>query len=431
MEFNALYLNPFQLTGCSKSLYAIKDYFQIDPAFQPTSPNAFQHFVLAATNYGLKVIMDLVINHTAVDATLVATHPEWYHRKANGDLVHPGCKEHDQWVEWGDLAELDTANPQVLDYIKRIVTEYLSYGVSGFRCDAAYKVPPWVWKEIIKHAKSINKDAMFLAETLGCSAEETRKTAEAGFDYIFNSSKWWQFDAPWCIDQYNATRNIAPSISFPESHDTERLAKECNGDIRKLMQRYLFATLFSKGVMMPAGYEVGNQKKLHVCYTTPNDWEEHCDLTGFIRKCNQLKNELLILNIEAPIELEGAFDMPILHLRKTLQRNETDAIILINRTDQVQHSFCSNLEFNKHVRLASIGLDKLQKEIPNGFDMQPYEIKLLYAQADLHPQEREIVQQLKEIIQDIEDRRLATCTINVQHLQQNQYSFTIRKEPRE
>src|SRR3546814_15138895 len=58
---------------------------------------------------------------------------------------------------------------------------------------------------------------------------------------------------------------IAPSIAFPESHDTERLAVELRASgivdddriARAYRQRYLFAALFSTGVLMPMGYEFG------------------------------------------------------------------------------------------------------------------------------------------------------------------------------
>ena len=67
---------------------------------------------------------------------------------------------------------------------------------------------------------------MFCAETVGAPKEAVLALADAGFDYLFNSVKWWDFESPWLLDQYEAFRHIAPSIGFPESHDTERLVTE-------------------------------------------------------------------------------------------------------------------------------------------------------------------------------------------------------------
>jgi len=40
--------------------------------------------------------------------------------------------------------------------------------------------------------------------------------------------------------QLSFLRDIVPSISFPESHDTIRLCEELNGNIEGMKQRYLF-----------------------------------------------------------------------------------------------------------------------------------------------------------------------------------------------
>ncbi len=90
-------------------------------------------------------------------------------------------------------------------------------GVAGFRCDAAYKVPPDVWRSLIGAAKDRDHAALFAAETLGCTFEEARATAEAGFDYLFNSFAWWDLKAPWALEQYERLRILAPSIAFPRT----------------------------------------------------------------------------------------------------------------------------------------------------------------------------------------------------------------------
>ena len=95
---------------------------------------------------------------------------------------------------------------------------------------------------------------------------------KAGMDFITTSSKWWDFTASWAVEQYNTYRQFAPSVSFPENHDTPRLSFETNG--RKDIQvfRYLFSAFFSAGVMITSGYEFGFQKKTDVVTTQPDDW---------------------------------------------------------------------------------------------------------------------------------------------------------------
>src|SRR5262249_31730726 len=143
---------------------------------------------------------------------------------------------------------------------------------------------------LINEIKSRHPKTVFVAETLGCSGEQTRKTASAGFEYVFNSSKYWNFHDWWLPEQYNLIRETTRSISFPESHDTPRLFAEAHGNVNALKQRYLFSALFSAGVLMPIGFEYGFQQPLHVINTTPADWEQPgVDLTDYVTRVNTIK----------------------------------------------------------------------------------------------------------------------------------------------
>ena len=78
---------------------------------------------------------------------------------------------------------------------------YLDLGFDGFRCDAAYQIPSHFWHRLIHDIKNKYPDIVFTAETLGCTEEQSKQTAQAGFDYIFNSSKWWAFNSHWLLGQ--------------------------------------------------------------------------------------------------------------------------------------------------------------------------------------------------------------------------------------
>ena len=317
MGFDWIYLNPFHYPGFSGSLYAIKDLKRLHPVIDDGRPAdaALSDFTARARDHGLSVMLDLVINHTAKDGLLVDGHPEWYRRDEDGELYSPRAVDPDDPENitiWGDLAELDyedrSHHPAMLDFWGAYVDWALDRGFRGFRCDAAYQVPAEIWQPLIDRAKSRVPGVLFCAETLGCTTEQVDALAKAGFDYLFNSSKWWDFRAPWLLEQYDAFRSIAPSIAFPESHDTERLVAEL-GDSgpeaveRQYRQRYLFAAAFSAGIMMPAGYEFGFAEKLHVVDTRPADWAREADaprfdLTGFIAAANAMKAAAASLNVE-------------------------------------------------------------------------------------------------------------------------------------
>jgi starch synthase (maltosyl-transferring) len=134
------------------------------------------------------------------------------------------------------------------------------------------------------------------------------------------------------MEQYALTREVSPSISFPESHDTIRLCEELGGNLEGVKQRYLFSALFSAGVMMPIGFEFGFRKKLHVVETRPGDWEETgIDLTSFITSVNRVKSAHAVLQEDAPTEILHSDNPNILFQWKASTYTQEECLLILNK----------------------------------------------------------------------------------------------------
>jgi starch synthase (maltosyl-transferring) len=348
LGFTWIFLNPIHTPGLSGSLYAVKDYYGINPLFYPESGQdpevALRHFVKEAERRGLKVMLDLVINHTAIDSPLVTQHPEWYAKDKQGKIKHPGAidpADATKVTVWGDLAELEywpAPDPEgLLHYFDGVVAKYLGLGFKGFRADAAYKIPGDFWNRLIGEARDLEPEVQFFAETLGCRLEECAQLSSAGFDFLYNSSKWWDFKETWCLEQYNDFRHIAPSVSFPESHDTARLAAESHGAPEVARQRYLFAAYFSTGLMMPIGFEYGFTKRLNVVQTRPTDWETPTyDLTPLIKSVNRMKKTCPVFLEEGPQTRVNPAAEPVTVLLKSRESRKGRVLVVINTTPEPQ-----------------------------------------------------------------------------------------------
>jgi len=351
MGFNWIFVNPFHAPGESGSLYAIKDYYELHPVLRGGSrkpaDDLLKRFTAAAADAGLNVMLDLVVNHTAKDSPLVAQHPDWYAHEDDGRVRSPyavDLDDPDKVTVWDDLAELDysdrPARREMLDYWDELATHYTNIGFGGFRCDAAYKLPGAAWQELIASARKVNPDTTFFAETLGAGLDEVDQLRPSGFDYFFNSSKWWDFRAAWLLDQYEQFRHLAPSVAFPESHDTARLAEESGGDERESRFRYLFAALFSTGVMMPIGYELGFRRALHVAYTRPEHWEEPSfDVSDWVRRVNAMKAATPVLNEEGPQQLVTDPDEELVGLVRRMDAGAQRSFALVNPHADAPHAF--------------------------------------------------------------------------------------------
>lgn len=343
MGFDWVFINAFHYAGYSGSLYSVKDYYAIDPRLIDTAAgpplDQLKGMIEQASQLGLKLMMDLVINHTAFDSPLVTEHPTWYKRGADGKPLRPSAKDGEKKVTWGDLAEIDNANSpdreQLWRYWLQLAEHYAALGFRGFRCDAAYKVPGELWQFLIGQLKRSHPGTLFVAESLGCPFEDTVRLAQSGFDYILNSSKWWDFVAPWCLEQYRQTAPLVPSISFAESHDTERLAADLHGDKEAVKQRYAFSALFSTGVMMPIGFEYGFRTRVDVVNTQPQDWEtSQWDISEFIAGVNRLKHSYRVFNEEGPIDAVETSNPQIFACVKSSRDHKERALLVLNKDRQ-------------------------------------------------------------------------------------------------
>ncbi len=384
MGFNWVFVNPIQQPGASGSLYSIADCFRLNPVFldpaSAASPeDQARQVIEQARAAGLKVMIDLVINHCAIDSPLTREHPEWFVRGPDGRIANASCQHQHQKVFWKDLAQFDHRHSRdaegLYHYCLRVVEFLLSLGFEGFRCDAAYKIPRKFWRRLINEIRSRHPKTCFVAETLGCTADQTKETARAGFDYVFNSSKYWNFRDWWLIEQYNLVRETAASIGFPESHDTIRLCEELNGNVSGLKQRYLFSALFSAGVMMPIGFEYGFRKPLHVVHTTPADWEDTgIDLCSYISKVNAIKKNHAVFREESLTNILPCNNPNVLLMWKASVQHKDEALLILNKDPWTRQEFYT--DHFRHFLQSGAPLRDVSPEYPLDYIHEPFHYAL-------------------------------------------------------
>ncbi|WP_336486916.1 alpha-amylase family protein [Methylobacterium nigriterrae] len=155
----AIWLMPFQPSPKRDGGYDISDYYGVDPDYG--SLGDFVAFTHAAKQRGLRVIIDLVVNHTSdrhrwfqsARSDPDSPYRDWYvwskEKPANAGegMVFPGVQK-TTWTydaqakayyfhRFFDFQpDLNTENPAVLAEILKIMGFWIELGVSGFRMDA-------------------------------------------------------------------------------------------------------------------------------------------------------------------------------------------------------------------------------------------------------------------------------------------------------
>ena len=157
---NILWLMPIHPIGQEKkkgtigSPYAVRDYYGINPDYGTSAD--LKRLVTEAHRRGLKVIIDIVANHTSWDSVLMKN-PQFYVHDANGRITYP----HD----WSDVAELNYDNAELRRYMTDMLKHWIrEFDLDGFRCDVAEEVPTDFWENARMELDQLKPDIVMLAE---------------------------------------------------------------------------------------------------------------------------------------------------------------------------------------------------------------------------------------------------------------------------
>ncbi len=341
MGFDTLYLNPIHQTGSSDSIYAIRDYDAYDEAIFPKSDREqakaqVQWFLSSCRTIGMRVLYDLVINHTAIDSPLVTVHPEWYEQNEDGSIQCAGTFTIEgDYEEWKDCAKLDYRHPQngLWEYIVALCQRYMALGFAGFRCDVAAKVPARFWRHLITELKKEYPQVIFAGEAFLAAPEQIHALAQAGFQYIFNSACWWDYKENWLVEQNNRNGAVIAAIAFPENHDTCRCMVREENNLARVRQRLRFTGILSSGWMITSGFEYGFKNPIHVCHTRKADWEHtQTDLTEDIRTVMRWRDTYPVFRKEGELAFIPSEDRRVTLLSKTVRGQQ--ALLALNRTEE-------------------------------------------------------------------------------------------------
>ncbi len=156
-----LWLMPIHPIGKLKSKgtigspYAVKDFYAINPDYG--TKDDFKRLVSESHKRGLKVIIDIVANHTAWDSVMMKN-PAFYTHNDKGEIVSPV-------PDWADVADLNYDNPETRKYMTEMLVSWIrDYDLDGFRCDVAFFVPTDFWETARAEVNKIKPETLWLAE---------------------------------------------------------------------------------------------------------------------------------------------------------------------------------------------------------------------------------------------------------------------------
>jgi len=269
---DAIWLQPFQPTPNQDDGYDISDYYHIDPRLGDSTD--FQQFITEANKRNIRVIMDLVVNHTSDQHPWFvqgqkqnSPYHSWYvwtkekPENMHVGMVFPGV-QNEIWT-YDSIAgeyyyhrfykfqpDLNLQNPAVEKEVQKIVEYWLNQGVAGFRLDGVpffIEVPKTKGEkfehqfEILTRLRHLiqakRRDGIILGEANILPEEQERFFGKNGnamhmmFNFYVNQHLFYALatgDAQGLADALHDTKDIpeqAQWAQFLRNHDEVDLGR--------------------------------------------------------------------------------------------------------------------------------------------------------------------------------------------------------------
>ena len=184
--------------------YDVTDYYAIDSEYGTMAD--FEELADKCEERGIKLIVDLVLNHTS------SQHP-WFIQSKSAQVsgsnsvykdwyVYADSKVTDKYYKiadnlyyegdfWSEMPDLNMESESLREEVKNIVDFWLEKGADGFRLDAAKHVYANMednisfWKWFTDYVKTKDEDAYTVAE-IWSTGGEIQEYYRAGFTSVFN-----------------------------------------------------------------------------------------------------------------------------------------------------------------------------------------------------------------------------------------------------
>ncbi len=350
LGITALWLAPVNVSPPGDYGYAVVDYFELNPRYG--TKEDFKRMVDEAHARGIRVLMDLVPNHSS------AEHPyyrdalnngkqshywEFYDRDVNGMPTH--------YFDWTHLPNLNYENPEVRRWMLEASAYWVrEFDIDGYRVDVAWGVTerrPEFWMEWRHELKRIKPDVFLLAEASARDPFYFDNGYDVAYDWTLDLGHW-AWELVWDSNQHtlltynlktvllNEPRGYHPDaliFRFLNNNDTGPRFISNHGEGMTRVSTALLLTL--PGV--PCIYTADEVGEFFSPYFDPNplSWDENFPgLRDYHKQLIALRKEVpslhsrqwQLLNVEPRQQLFG-------YLRY-LEGNEQPVVVLLNFFDQ-------------------------------------------------------------------------------------------------
>ena len=222
--------------------YWISDHEKVEPS-QGTMAEA-ENLVSEAHKKGLKVVLDVVLNHTGPDHSFLSdpSKKNWFHHQ--GGIVDWSDPRQVENGELGGLPDLAQENPETYDYLLKNTLEWIQKtGVDGIRLDAVKHVSKDFWAKFVPELKekSGKEDLFVMGEVFHGDPNVVADYQKAGVDFLFDIPLYYTMKETFGeggsfkklgerFDQDSVYPNPDHLVTVLDNHDLPRFLSTAKND---------------------------------------------------------------------------------------------------------------------------------------------------------------------------------------------------------
>ncbi len=279
--------------GTLGSYYAVKNYTAINPEFGTLED--FEKLVNKAHQFGFKVIIDWVANHTGNDHDWIEEHPDYYVRDENNETINPHG--------WSDVSQLDFkiegTRFAMISAMKFWIT---NCDIDGFRCDMAHLVPLDFWFRARTEIDPLKSDLFWLAE---CDDHSYHNAFDATYtwEWMHATEKFKKKEIPFyaLLEQLKSYEARFPQDAFRTWFTSNHDENSWNGtEYEKYGELAIPLAVFSctwNGMpIIYNGQELPNYARLRFFDKDVIQWNADCALHDFYKQLLILRKNHAALN---------------------------------------------------------------------------------------------------------------------------------------
>lgn len=350
--------------------YWIKDFNRVEEHLGDEA--TLKKLVDTAHGMGIKVMLDIVVNHTGYGAPM-AVDPkfrDWFHH--NGNITNWDDQYQLENHDIHGLPDFNTENPAVLDYMVDVWTRWaVRTGVDGYRVDTVKHVPKGFWSKFNTALASRTKsDFLLLGEVLnGDAGYVGAYTREGRFDTVFDFPMYFTLQDVFAhgksmrrlgdrLRQDGAYADAELLSTFVDNHDVPRFMSSAGGDERKLRLALSFI-LTARGI--PCIY-YGTENAMAGVSEEENradmQFGANPRLNAYVKKLTSLRRELAPLRRGRMLEMWQDDQIYAFSRLGGSARSGDEVVVALNNADQ-ERRVTMPLRQESQLKNGTVLLDRL------------------------------------------------------------------------